>query len=202
MMVFGLTGPTGAGKGAVAALFDRLYGIPSIDTDHVYHDLLIPPSQILDELVSAFGKDILAKDCTLDRPVLSKIVFSDQTHQKQDQLNRITHKYVLNRTRQLLEEYRRCGKSAALVDAPLLYESGFDTECDAVIAVLAPREIRHDRIIARDHLSEERATARLNMQKSDDFYREKTKYVVINDGDMTSLASQVKKLAALLGVEA
>ena len=48
MMVLGLTGPTGAGKGAVSAAFDQLYGIPSIDTDRVYHDLLVPPSACLD----------------------------------------------------------------------------------------------------------------------------------------------------------
>ena len=202
MMVLGLTGPTGAGKGAVSELFDKLYHVPSIDTDRVYHDLLIPPSDCLDELVLAFGQSVLSPDGTLDRPMLSRIVFSDPTREKQNLLNQITHKYVLNQTRKMLAEYRRNGKHAVLVDAPLLYESGFDTECDAVIAVLAPRNVRKARIIARDHLSEERATARLNMQKADEFYKERTKFLLLNDGDISSLELQVTTLAAHLGVNA
>lgn len=200
MLVLGLTGPTGAGKGAVSALFAQLYGVPSIDTDAVYHQLLIPPSACLDELVAAFGASILNPDGTLNRPALSAIVFSDATREKQVRLNRITHKYVLDRSREMLAEYRQTGMRAALVDAPLLYESGFDAECDAVIAVLAPREMRMKRIIERDRLSEERAVARLNMQKSDEFYTGKTDFVVTNDGDMDALRRQVEALAERLGV--
>lgn len=200
MLVWGLTGPTGSGKGAVCALFAQLYGVPAIDTDAVYHQLLIPPSACLDELVAAFGASILNPDGTLNRPALSAIVFSDATREKQVKLNHITHKYVLDRSREMLADYRQAGMRAALVDAPLLYEAGFDAECDAVIAVLAPREVRMERIIERDGLSEERAVARLNMQKSDEFYTEKTDLVVINDGDMDALRQQVETLAERLGV--
>jgi len=199
MLVLGLTGPTGAGKGAVSALFAQLYGVPAIDTDAVYHQLLIPPSVCLNELVTAFGASILNPDGTLNRPALSAIVFSDTTREKQTQLNHITHKYVLDRSREMLADYRQAGMHAALVDAPLLYESGFDAECDAVIAVLAPREVRKERIIKRDGLSEERAVARLNMQKPDRFYTDKTDFVVINDGDMDALRRQVERLVQQLG---
>ena len=200
MMVLGLTGPTGAGKGTVAEVFARRYAIPSVDTDRVYHDLLIPPSACLNELVSVFGSEILTPDGHLDRAALSRIVFSDASREKQTLLNRITHKYVLDRTDEILEGYRRDNVSAALVDAPLLYESGYDAKCDKVIAVLAPMEIRKSRIIARDGLSEERAVARLNMQKSDDFYTSKAEYVIINDGDPAMLTEQVRRIVADLGV--
>ena len=202
MKVLGLTGPTGAGKGAVSAIFQDTYGIPSIDTDRVYHDLLKPPSACLDELVACFGSDILSESGELNRPMLSKIVFSDETRKKQEILNRITHKYVLDKSREILAYYASQELSAAIVDAPLLYESSFDAECDAVIAVLAPRDIRKERIMARDQLNDERALARLNMQKPDSFYTEKTPYILINDGDMTSLKADVIKLAALLEVGA
>lgn len=200
MMVLGLTGPTGAGKGTVAEVFARLYAIPSVDTDRVYHDLLIPPSTCLNELVSVFGSEILTPDGHLDRAALSRIVFSDASREKQTLLNRITHKYVLDRTDEILEEYRRNNVPAALVDAPLLYESGYDAKCDKVIAVLAPMEIRKSRIIARDGLSEERAVARLNMQKADGFYTSKAEYVIINDGDPAMLTEQVRRIVADLGV--
>lgn len=200
MLVFGLTGPTGAGKGAVSAILDRCCGVPAIDTDAVYHQLLLPPSACLEELAAAFGETVRRADGTLDRAALSAIVFSDATREKQTLLNRITHKYVLARTRELLAAYRRDGVCAVLVDAPLLYESGFDAECDAVIAVLAPRALRQARIIARDGLSAERAQARLDMQKPDAFYTERTAHVVINDGNMDALERQVLALALRLGV--
>jgi dephospho-CoA kinase len=69
-----------------------------------------------------------------------------------------------------------------------------------VIAVLAPMELRKSRIIARDALSEERAMARLNIQKPDDFYTAKAEYVVINDGDQDALIEQVSRIVADLGV--
>lgn len=200
MKVLGLTGPTGAGKGAVSAIFRDAYCIPSIDTDRVYHDLLKPPSACLDELVMCFGADILNENGELNRPALSKIVFSDETRKKQEALNHITHKYVLDKAREILAHYASQGLIAAIVDAPLLYESGFDAECDEVIAVLAPRDIRKERIMARDQISEERATARLNMQKPDSFYTDKTPHILVNDGDIASLKKQVTALASILEV--
>ena len=58
MLTIGLTGPSGAGKGTVASLF-AAHGVPSIDTDKVYHDLLIPPSACLDELSARTGRVII-----------------------------------------------------------------------------------------------------------------------------------------------
>ena len=54
MLIVGLTGPSGAGKGVVASLFSRL-GVPSVDTDRIYHNLLVPPSPCLEELKERFG---------------------------------------------------------------------------------------------------------------------------------------------------
>ena len=200
MKVLGLTGPTGAGKGAVSALFWKHYGVPAIDTDQVYHALLVPPSVCLDELVSAFGSEILTSDGYLDRPALSKIVFSDPSRKKQLLLNRITHKFVLDRTSELVEEYRSTDVPAVLVDAPLLYESGYDAKCDAVIAVIASETIRKQRIMARDQLSEERADARLNMQKPNAFYTSRSQYIVVNEGDIHDLYGQIARIAEDLGV--
>lgn len=202
MKIIGLTGPSGAGKGAVSHLFRVLYDIPAIDTDHVYHQLLLPPSDCLNALVSHFGKEILSENGTLCRPKLAQIVFSDETRQKQQLLNTITHQYILQKTKRILKKYENEGKRATIVDAPLLFESNFHRHCDcaATIAVLAPPGIRRERIMLRDQLSPEQADARLKMQKPDDFYRSQADYVIINDGDMAFLQTQVEKLAETLGV--
>lgn len=200
MLTIGLTGPSGSGKGTVAAVFAR-YGIPSIDTDAVYHALLIPPSACLDELAEAFGKEILSADGTLDRKALAALVFAPGQEAALSTLNRITHRYVLDEARRLLDAYREQGKAAVLVDAPQLFESGFDAECDRILSVLAPRRLRLSRIMARDGLDEARAEARLNAQKPDAFFRERSHHVIVNDGDGADLEAEVLRLLAAWEVD-
>lgn len=199
MIVLGLTGPSGAGKGALAAAF-AAHDVPQLDTDAIYHALLIPPSACLDELVAAFGKEILAPDGTLDRRRLAAIVFAEDAPEELHQtLNRITHAHILTETRRQIEACRLAGKPAVLVDAPLLYESGFDAECELVIAVIAPRDLRLARIMARDNLPREAAEARLRAQKADEFYTERADFVVINDSDAAALVQEAARIMAALG---
>ena len=98
MLIVGLTGPSGAGKGTVASLFAR-YGVPSVDTDAVYHDLLVPPSACLDELRERFSEGILFSDGTLNRGALAFLVFSRGHEKDRADLNRITHRHVLDEAR-------------------------------------------------------------------------------------------------------
>lgn len=193
MLTIGLTGPSGAGKGLISSLFAE-FGIPSIDTDAVYHALLVPPSPCLDELVRRFGRAILTEDGCLDRRALAAIVFAPGHEAELSDLNRITHRHVLDEARRRLEIYRTEGKPAVLVDAPQLYESGFHTECDYVLAVLAPSDLRKGRIMARDGLDEARAVARMEAQKSDDFFRGHADAVIVNDGAADALAGDIRDL--------
>ncbi len=193
MLTVGLTGPSGAGKGAVASLFAR-YGVPSIDTDAVYHELLIPPSACLTELTGRFGREILTEDGTLNRRALAELVFTPGHEAELLALNHITHRHVLNEVRRRLAVYAVQGKAAVLVDAPQLYESGFDAECDYVLAVLAPRALRMNRIMARDGLDACRADARMDAQKSDEFFRENADAVLVNDGETEALTAEIEAL--------
>ncbi|MBE6661740.1 MAG: dephospho-CoA kinase [Ruminococcaceae bacterium] len=186
MKIIGLTGPSGAGKGLCDEYF-RAVGIPCIDTDKVYHDLLIPPSQCADELANRFGQEIRNPDQTINRQKLASIVFSDKSGKAAKDLNAISHKYVRKKTLALLEEFRVEAKSAAVVDAPLLFEALFDRFCDFTIAVLAEREIRAARIMKRDTLSREKADERIAAQQKDEFYRSKAKYTLYNDGEKNEL---------------
>ena len=196
MMTIGLTGPSGAGKGTVAALFGK-YGVPSIDTDKVYHGLLAPPSACLDELAARFGPSVLTPEGTLDRTSLAALVFAPGHEIDLADLNRITHRHILNETRRRLTAYAAEGKPAVLVDAPQLFESGFDAECHRILAVLAPYDTRLARILARDGISRERALARLNAAHSDDFFRQRADAVLVNDGDISALEAEIRKLLAL-----
>ena len=121
MLVIGLTGPTGAGKSIVSELFAS-FGLPILDADQIYHSLLIPPSACLDAIAAAFSTAVLTADGHLNRPALAALVFedSDAGRERLSQLNRITHRFVIERTNELLAQYREQHLAAAVIDAPLL----------------------------------------------------------------------------------
>lgn len=193
MLIIGLTGPSGAGKGEVGAILSSL-GIPCIDTDALYHQLIAPPSPCLDELVAEFGKEILTPSGTLDRGALASRVFANGNSIEHEKLNSITHRYVLGATRDLLKGFEADGHIAACVDAPLLIESGFHKECDKIISVIADREMRIARIINRDGISRERALTRVNAQQPDSFYEDAADAVIRNDGDVSELLCKVRQV--------
>lgn len=197
MLVIGLTGPTGAGKGAVASIFAR-YGIPVINADRVYHELIAPPSSCLQELAEVFGKQILLADGSLDRRALGGIVFSDPA--AREKLNSITHRYVMEEVQGQMERFRREGVRVAVFDAPQLFEAGAHNACGAVVSVLADRGLRLERIMARDGLTAEAAMRRILAQKSDEFFKTHSDYIVENNGSLESLAPQVHRILLALGV--
>ena len=199
--IIGLTGPSGAGKTKLCSIAES-YGIKSIDTDAVYHSLLVPPSPCLDELVREFGDSILLNDGTLSRPILSSIVFDEKDTEKVKlaRLGEITHKYVLDKAREMIKAAEGRGECAIIVDAPALYESGFDKECDFVICLLADPSLRLTRIIDRDSISEERAGARINGQKSDDFYSSRADHTILNNNSPEQLRVSLENILSDRGL--
>lgn len=187
--VIGLTGPSGAGKGMVGKIFEE-NGIPCIDTDLVYRKLLIPPSECLDELCGYFGNGITDDNGTLDRRKLAKVVFGKGNEKKLAVLNSISHRHILNKVRETIKEYNNTGFSVVAVDAPLLFESGFDSECDLIVSVMAPYNERLSRIILRDGISEDAAKMRLSAQHGDEYYTERSDYIINNDCDTERLMLQ------------
>lgn len=194
MKVIGLCGGSGSGKGCVAELFLRL-GIPSVDTDRIYREMTRKAGPCLDELADAFGLDILNPDGSLDRKRLANLVFSGEgSADRLIELNKITHKYILAEVERLILDYEAKGNRAVLIDAPVLFESGFDKRCDEIICVVADRETRLKRIMARDGITRADAERRVASQISDDELISRCNYVIRNDGDLGSLYAEVNKL--------
>ena len=197
MLVIGLTGPSGAGKSLVAEIFEQ-YGLPRIDADAIYHELLLPPSPCLDELTEHFGVGILTADGTLDRRALGQIVF----HNPADlaALNEIAHRYVMAEIRRRLEQFRRNSPRAAIIDAPQLFEAGAEKDCNVVISVIADPSIRIQRIMHRDNIDEATALARISAQKSDLFFRSNSDYVIENNEAPDRLLPEVRRILLEMGV--
>jgi len=187
----GLCGGSGSGKGAVGSFFSK-NGYLVIDTDKVYREITDKTSHCLDALVCEFGTDILTSDGKLNRKNLASIVFSDK--KKLNVLNVISHKFILERVRSIIDDAKNDGYAGFVVDAPLLYESGFDKECDIVIAVVSDVEKRVERIMCRDGLTREAAVKRINSQTTDEHISSLADFVVENNGDLDALKTQVEKI--------
>ena len=182
LIIIGLCGRSGSGKGYVCSIFEQ-FGIPCIDTDRVYRELVSDAeSPCLSELCECFGKGILTEDKALDRRTLAKIVFAKGNEEKLKKLNGITHKYILKRTEEIISEYEGQGFGAVVIDAPVLFESGFDKLCHITLCVSAPEDILVSRICLRDGRSESEARLRLASQKSEEELLRRCDEVIVNDG--------------------
>lgn len=190
MKILGLTGGSGTGKSAACTAFARL-GCGVIDADATYRTLCDTCEPMLKEIQNIFG-DVFYTDGKLDRKKLGAIVFADA--QKLQQLNAITHPYIRQAARDAFAAYSKRGCLLCIYDAPVLFEGQMETLCDKTCAVLAARNTRIARIVARDAITEEYAALRIDAQKDDAFYRERCDYVVQNDADLDTLYTQVRKI--------
>ncbi len=197
MRVIGLTGGSGAGKGEVSLCL-MSHGIKCLDTDKVSREVCLPGKPCLRELVEYFGEGILLPDGNLDRKGLAQLVFGEDDAEKreikQNALNRITHRHIIDAMNAWLTERERSGDTVAVVDAPQLFESGFDRHCDYIVGVIADEKVRVRRIISRDSISEETAEKRIRSQKSDKFFIDSCDFIVYNNSGIDALEGQVEHI--------
>lgn len=194
MKIIGLCGGSGSGKGTVCKIFSE-FGIPSVDTDAVYRELTSSPGDCLIALANEFGSEIITERGALNRKLLAQLVFSgENSSERLSRLNEISHKFILDETRRRLQEFKKSGAPFALVDAPALFESGFDRECDGVVCVLADRKKRVERIMSRDSLTRNEAEERISAQLSDAELISLSDYVIHNDSDVSALTDEVKAI--------
>lgn len=201
-ILVGLCGRSGAGKGYVSEIFFRKFGIPSIDTDAVYRDLTKPcakceMSECMRELIKRFGDSVAAPDNSLNRDVMRSLVFGDNKENLTD-LNRITHMYILAETERIADELYRKGFGIILIDAPLLFESGFDKLCRSTVCVTTDEATALRRIMRRDGIDEDSAKRRLAVQIPAVELEKKCDFVIVNDCGGEELEARVGETAKRL----
>ncbi len=192
MLVIGLTGQSGAGKGEVCRVFSRFEGVVCLDTDITARLVVEKGKPCLSELCEYFGNEILDEDGSLDRKKLAEIAFSDE--EKHNELNRITHFHITKEIEKWLCEMQKEGAKAAVIDAPLLFESNTDKLCNITVGVIAPYPTRLKRIIKRDGIDKKSAKLRLNAQPKDSFFKEKCGYIIANNGSLATLQKKAQNL--------
>lgn len=170
--VIGLTGPTGAGKSTVCAVWVRM-GCAVVDADRIAREAVSLPECLL-ALQKEYGADLVNAQGVLDRKLLAARAFS--TPQKAAQLNRITHPVILKMVSAQLEQLRKA--QPVVLDAPLLFESGAERFCTKTAAVIAPQKVRLERIMKRDGITAEQGAARMSAQQQDSYYTSRADYVL------------------------
>jgi len=188
--VIGITGPTGAGKTTALSALEEL-GAVVIDADAVYHRLLEESAPLRSALTGRFGPDILDESGRLDRKRLGAVVFGDP--EALAELNGITHGFILAEVDRLCAQAAAQGRPSA-VDAIALIESGLGARCDAVVGVLAPKEARIGRIMAREGISYEYARSRVEAQREDAFFRSHCGYILENGGGQEKFRAEALAL--------
>jgi len=175
LIVIGITGGTGAGKTTALDALERL-GARVIDCDALYHDLLETSGDMLRGIEARFPGVVTAGK--LDRKALGRIVFDSPADL--EALNAIVEDYVVRAVRDILAAEEAAGRDLAAIDAIGLFESRLDELCTFTVAVLAPREVRAERIMLREGITRAYAEMRIDAQKPDSFYEEKASYVLWN----------------------
>ena len=183
-MIIGITGGTGCGKTTLLNSIEALGGLV-IDCDAVYHRLLQTDAAMLSAIDGAFPGTV--KDGALDRKALGSIVFSDPDALLR--LNAITHAAVKAEVLRLLD----ANPTLAAIDAIGLFEGGLAELCDVTVAVTAPTEMRLQRLMARDGITEEYARSRIAAQKDSAYFSKMCQYTLENDN--TEANFQTKCLA-------
>lgn len=184
-----LTGKTGAGKSTVSDYL-RKKGAYIIDGDIIAREVLQTDENLLGELCRKFGEDILNFDKTLNRRALAEKAFLSA--EKTELLNSVMHPAINNeiqrKTDEAFEKY-----DVVIIDAAAIIESGFADKCDLLVTVHAPEDVRKERIIKRDNMTEKDALIRIKGQKDDSFYLDKADFV-INNFEPYSLEEQLSQL--------
>jgi dephospho-CoA kinase len=183
----GLTGAVAAGKSEALAAFERL-GAATLSSDAVVHELL-GTERARDLLIGRWGPDV-APDGRIDRARVGEIVFSSP--EELEWLEATLHPLVGERIKSWGEELPASTR-VAVVEVPLLFETGMERHFDATVSVIAPQEVRGERAAAQG-LSE--LEARAGRQLSQEEKAKRATYVVRNEGSLEALEAELARLLA------
>lgn len=188
MHVVGITGGIGSGKSSLAAAF-AAHGVPVVDADVIARRCLEPGTPGLAAVRERFGTRVLAPDGSLDRPALAAVVFAD-TASRRD-LEAITHPCIRDGIEAELVALRarHDAPAVAVLEHPLLVETGAYEAVDTVVTVEAPFAERLRRLTELRGMSDVDARARIAAQADDATRRAVAHVVVTNDGDPGQLRS-------------
>lgn len=160
--IIGLIGGIASGKSKMTERFEKL-GAGVIDCDKLAHSLYEPGEECYQSMIDAFGQDILEEDGRIDRKKLGSIVFSDKDQLQL--LNSIVWPNLLKKSKLRVKELHEVeGKEIVILEAAVLLQAGWESDCHEIWSCIIPSEVATQRIVERNNLSVEEAKARIGAQ--------------------------------------
>ncbi len=191
VITIGLTGGIGSGQSAAATILAEL-GAARIDADKVGHEVYAPGKPCWDDVVSAFGREIVADDGTIDRKKLGARVFSDP--RALECLNKLVHPRIADEVDERVRYMRMRGMEAPIVvEAAVLIEAGWQWLVDEIWVVTTSPELAIERVMATRGLSRGEVERRMANQISDAERTRDATCVIRNDGTLAELRSAVQR---------
>ena len=191
MLVIGLAGGIGSGKSSVSGMLKNL-GAIIIDADKLGHEVYLPGTEGLREVVSEFGEDILSSNGEIDRGILGSKVFGSP--EAMAKLNAIVWPRIKNKVTELIEENSQLGTEVLVLDAAVLIEAGWTSVVDEVWVVTAPVDQIISRLESRNGITEEHAMSRINSQMTTEQRVEYADIVIENNDSLDELMSSVQHI--------
>lgn len=188
MKLIAVTGGIGAGKSVVSKEFKKL-GAYVLDADKVSHEIMMPGGVAYNAVIKEFGEEIISPDKSINRKMLGDIVFTDDD--KLNKLNEIMHSRIYSEIEKRIEKSKA---EIVCLEIPLLFTTKCPLELDMKIAVIAPRDVKIERVMDRDGASREQVLARMEKQLQDEEFSALADVVVNNDGNEESLKFQVTEI--------
>lgn len=187
--IVGLTGQSGAGKTSVCKAFENS-GFYIINADLVSKNVTSNNKDCINELREAFGKEYI-ENGKLNRRKLGSLVFADI--EKLNKLMSITFPYIIYEINSIIDKLG--SDKIVVIDAPTLFESGLNNNCDKIVSVISDEAIRLKRIIKRDNISETEAKKRFSSQFTESFFRNNSDFLIENNSSEKELIDQALKIA-------
>ena len=196
LFILGLIGRAGSGKTTVAKALER-DGARVIEADRVGHEVGDRDPAVREALIAEYGAGVYREGGTLDRARVAASVFHDP--QARARLDRLVHPRIVERIREEIARLRREGfRGVVVVEAALMLRWGFERECDAVVAIVAPEADQVERLKRARGWSEAEARARLAAQDSNEALSAAADVTLDNRGTLESLARSAREAVARL----
>ena len=190
MRIIGLTGGIASGKSTVSRILQSM-GAVAIDADAIAHELAEPGAPLYEAYITHWGAGILTPEGTLDRRKIGDIVFADEDERRW--LDDVSHPLLCREVQRRLAALRTSDVQTVVLDAPLLFEAGWERLADETWVVVLPRDIQLRRLMARNHYTEEEALSRMESQLSQEEKMRRADVVIDNRGSEAQLEKKVQE---------
>ena len=201
MIIVGITGGIGSGKSVVCNML-RIFGVPVYDADSEARKHYERHPELIEKVRKEISPDVFDKSGKIDRRKLAELIFTDTD--KLEKLNKLVHPLV----RKDFEEWVKTKNGSAYVvkEAAILFESGAHKDCDKIITIISPNEIRIQRVRDRDRKTKQEVEEIIANQWDDEKKISKSDYTILNDEkemvlpQVIAIHEELVRMGVVLGV--